>query len=214
MPIQWDEGGLPFAALDDYEGSRDLTVDWIKNDAEGQEFAAKYNSPSNVQRLAEVLALHNFSVSSQNLSWAFHRLRDSGQLAAPQAAIEPDVPRDRNGKSLTEAQIKWGEMIRWSEAASSRDIRLRRENDPTYREFYLKNLKTEMTQPIDGAIVEPTIGRAPYVDEAELKRLKQFARDFNLLPTSDAKNRFKAAFNADHETFAKDFDTCCKLQLL
>jgi hypothetical protein len=214
MPIQWDQGGRPFATLDDFEGSKDLTVDWIKNDPAGKDFAAKYASPSNVDRLAEVLELHGMVVSSQNLSWVFFRLRDSGQLTVPQAAVEPDVPRDRHGRALSAAQIAWGEMVRWSDSASSKQIEERRQTDPAYRQFFLTNLKNEMNQPIDGAAIEPTLGPAPYVDEAERKRLIQFARDFNTLSTRDAKNKFLVVYNPDCKTFSKDFDQCCKLRLL
>jgi hypothetical protein len=124
------------------------------------------------------------------------------------------VLRDRNGRALSATQINWGEMVRWSDSASSRQIEARRQTDPAYREFYLANLKKEMDQPIDGATIEPTIGPAPYVDDAERRRLIQFARDFNTLSTRDAKNKFLVVYNPDCETFSKDFDQCCKLRLL
>jgi hypothetical protein len=150
MAIQWDQGGRPFAALDDFEASHDLSKEWITNDADGQEFAVKYNSPPNVERLAEVLELHGMAVSSQNLSWCYRRLRDSGQLAAPRTPVEPDVPRDRNSKHLSDAQQRWAEMTQFSNEKSMRDINARKQKDPIFADFIRTNIRREMTQEIDG----------------------------------------------------------------
>src|SRR6267143_5507682 len=55
--------------------------------------------------------------------------------------IEPEVPKDKNGNVLSESQIAWGEMTRWSQTASSRQIEDRRRIDPAFESFYKTNLR-------------------------------------------------------------------------
>ncbi len=61
----------------------------------------------------------------------------------PELAPEPDVPRDKNGKPLSQSQIAWGEMARWSEQASSQEIKERRRTDPAFASFYRLNIERE-----------------------------------------------------------------------
>jgi hypothetical protein len=61
----------------------------------------------------------------------------------PEPAPEPEVPRDRNGKPLSPSQIAWGEMARWSEQASSQEIKERRRTDPAFASFYRLNIERE-----------------------------------------------------------------------
>ena len=57
-----------------------------------------------------------------------------------------EVPVDRNGRVLSAAQVAWGEMTRWSQTASSREIEDRRRTDPAYASFHRKNLEREMAE--------------------------------------------------------------------
>ncbi len=57
--------------------------------------------------------------------------------------IEPEVPMDRNGNPLSASQIAWGEMTRWSQTASSKQIADRRRVDPAFESFYKTNLRRE-----------------------------------------------------------------------
>jgi hypothetical protein len=57
--------------------------------------------------------------------------------------VEPEVPRDRNGNPLSASQIAWGEMTRWSQTASSKQIADRRRVDPAFESFYKTNLRRE-----------------------------------------------------------------------
>jgi len=76
-------------------------------------------------------------------------------------------PVDRNGRPLSAAQIAWGEMERWSDAASMQQVRERKRTDPAYANFVRTNFEREMDQEISGD-VRPynegnvlLVGRAP-----------------------------------------------------
>jgi hypothetical protein len=58
-------------------------------------------------------------------------------------AIEPEVPRDKNGNVLSESQIRWSSYRQWSETHSSADCKARARTDADYGLFYRKNLERE-----------------------------------------------------------------------
>jgi hypothetical protein len=166
MGIQWDAAGNPFALFDDFEGTRDLMKEWVLNDSSGQQFAARFNTPASIDKLAEVLQFHNMVISIANLTWVYERLRDSGQLITPEQEaassqiVEPDVPCGRDGRPLTSSQLEWRNFAIWANdpKTSSRDIAEKRRTSPSFNKFYIESLKREMNEtPIDGA-VEPTRG--------------------------------------------------------
>jgi hypothetical protein len=61
----------------------------------------------------------------------------------PEQQPETEVPRDKNGKPRSQSQIALGEMARWSQQASSQDIRERRRIDPAFATFYRLNIERE-----------------------------------------------------------------------
>jgi hypothetical protein len=64
-------------------------------------------------------------------------------VSVVEPVVEPEVPRDRNGNPLSASQIAWGEMTRWSQTASSKQIADRRRVDPAFESFYKTNLRRE-----------------------------------------------------------------------
>lgn len=100
------------------------------------------------------------NISTRHLTRALELLLDSGELqprVAVQAAqlSEPEEdtrPRGRDGKPLSDSQLKWQEYRTWSETASSSERRLRTQSDPGYAAYVRKAYHSEMAQEIGGAV--------------------------------------------------------------
>lgn len=152
--VLWDKAGNAYAEAGSFEGEKQLMKFWLKSEPTGHEFSEKYNLEENVIKLAEVLSLHNMVVSIPNLIWVYERLRDSGGLATPQATVEVEVPRGKDGRPLTSSQLEWRNFAIWASdpKTSSRGIAERRRTSPSFNKFYLESLKREMAQPIDGEV--------------------------------------------------------------
>jgi hypothetical protein len=129
---------------------------------------------------------------------------------------EPEVPRDKRGRPLTAAQIKWGEYQKFLSESSSAQVTERRRTDVGFREFCQHNLREQMAQEIDGAVVaqDDIRPKAPRVDDKELTRLQKFAEDFNALPAAAARKKMLAGFNPAWASFTADFEKCRALRLL
>jgi hypothetical protein len=100
------------------------------------------------------------NISIRDLTRALELLIDSGEIQ-PRVAVqateleEPEEdtrPRGRDGKVLTDSQLKWQEYRTWSETANSSERKLRTQSDPGYAAFVRKAYQAEMDQPIDGAV--------------------------------------------------------------
>ena len=83
------------------------------------------------------------NISLRNLEHALSLLIDSGEIQpkdmtqAVQLA-EPEVdnrPRGRDGKPLTDSQLKWQEYRTWSETANSSERKLRMQSDHGYASY-------------------------------------------------------------------------------
>ena len=131
------------------------------------------------------------NISVSDLTRAIELLIASGeiqhkdfQLGTPLEEPEVDTrPRGKDGKFLTEAQLKEQEYSSWSETASSSERKLRMQSDPGYATFVRKSLQAEMNQPIDGAIpVGEPKARAN-------QHLAEFARKYLVEPTQNLRPR-------------------------
>jgi hypothetical protein len=91
-------------------------------------------------------------ISRPILERALTLLIDSGKiqpknLQAAQQLEEPEVdsrPRDKNGKLLTDVQIKFGEMTRFAQTATPDAIRQRKHTDREFLAFLQSQLRKEM----------------------------------------------------------------------
>jgi hypothetical protein len=100
-------------------------------------------------------------ISAGSLERALTLLIDSGELkpkkftpAAQLSEPEEDTrPRDKNGKLLTAAQIKWSSFSRFANTASMEEVNRRKASDPEFRQFVAASLRGEMLPAEDG--VEP-----------------------------------------------------------
>jgi hypothetical protein len=111
----------------------------------------------------------------------------------PELAPEPDVPRDKNGKPLSQSQIAWGEMARWSEQASSQDIRERRRTDPAFASFYRLNIEREARETPSTQF--ELAGQSQNTRQAT-PELVAFAEEYRKTPVEKVRQLRSPAFNA------------------
>lgn len=110
-------------------------------------------------------------------------------LQTAQQLEEPEVdtrPRDKNGKLLTDAQIKFGEMTRFAETATPDAIRQRRHTDRAFADFVRHNLRLEMQSQEVGDAVTPA-GQQPTTKTRASKELIDFAQKFLKEPSANLR---------------------------
>jgi hypothetical protein len=85
---------------------------------------------------------------------------DSGAIKKrkPAEPIEPaaapaSVPTDRNGRPLSQSQIAFGEMTRWSQTATTAQVDERKRKDPAYLRFVQSSLRKEMDQGVGDSVM-------------------------------------------------------------
>ncbi len=99
----------------------------------------------------------------------------------PEVIVEPEVPTDRNGRPLSASQLAWGEMTRWSQTASSRQIEDRRRIDPAFASFYHKNLERESAGGVGDAV--ENLNQRQQVSASPAEELVAFAAEYHKTPT-------------------------------
>jgi len=107
----------------------------------------------------------------------------------PVEEAEPEVetvPVDRNGRPLSQSQIAWGEMARWSQQASSQDIRERRRTDPAFASFYRLNIERESRETES---TQFAVAGLPTGQSTASEKLQRFAKLYQELPTDRLKPR-------------------------
>jgi hypothetical protein len=145
------------------------------------------------------------------LARALELLIDSGELRPKNAAKakqleEPEEdlrPRDRNGKLLTPAQIKWSEYRQFVESggqrfnqrtgqfeatgqpASTDEINRRKQSDPEFRQYVVSSLRNELLPAQDG--VTP-LGQSQNKTRVSAD-LVEFARKYRKEPVDNLRPR-------------------------
>ena len=107
----------------------------------------------------------------------------SEELVEPEEDVRP---RDRNGRLLTEAQVKWSEYRQFAETASMAEISLRKKQDPGFANFVRKNLEREMAGGVGDAVTP--VG-TPSSRVAPTQELTDFARKYQVEPYQNLKPR-------------------------
>jgi hypothetical protein len=113
-----------------------------------------------------------------------------GQLLPEPEVIEPEVPRDKNGKPLTAAQIAWGnqqrEYAEFTNKNTSQACIARARVDEGYAKFLHNSNLQSMAHEI-GSAVTP-VGDQPEPTSAN-SELREFARRYNAAPSQNLKPR-------------------------
>jgi len=134
------------------------------------------------------------NITVRNMEQALRLLIDSGEIkprdfetATPLEEPEEDTrPRDRNGKLLTDVQIRWSEYRQFAETASMADINKRKVTDPSFASFVRKNWERQLAQPVGDAVVP--VG-TPTSRVAPTQELIDFARKYQVEPSQNLKPR-------------------------
>lgn len=134
------------------------------------------------------------NISIRYLTRALELLIASGELQPKNIAQavpleEPEVdnrPRGRDGKPLTDSQLKWQEYRTWSESASSSERKLRMQSDPGYATFVRKAYQAEMNQEIGDAV---TPSGAPTTKVRASQDLVSFVQKFHAEPSQNLRPR-------------------------
>jgi hypothetical protein len=127
-------------------------------------------------------------ISRPILERALTLLIDSGKiqpknLQAAQQLEEPEVdsrPRDKNGKLLTDVQIKFGEMTRFAQTATADAIRQRKHTDHEFLVFHQSQLRKEMAETVVGDAVSEG---QPTTKVRTSKELESFAQKYLVEPS-------------------------------
>jgi hypothetical protein len=108
-------------------------------------------------------------------------------VTEPEPEVAPErVPVDRNGRPLGASQIAWGAMARWSQQASSQDIKERRRTDPAFASFYRLNIEREARQTES---TQFAVAGQPTGQSRASERLQRFVKLYRELPTDHLKPR-------------------------
>jgi len=131
----------------------------------------------------------------------------------PERQPEPEVVRDKNGKPLSQSQIAWGEMARWSQQASSQEIKERRRMDPAFASFYRLNIEREARE------TESTQFQLAGQPGANNRRkvtpeLISFAEEYRRTPTAEVRKRRNPVFNLSAEQYNKNFEAALAAGLI
>jgi hypothetical protein len=134
------------------------------------------------------------NISIRHLTRALELLIDSGELQPKNIAqavqlAEPEEdkrPRGRDGKVLTDSQLKWQEYRTWSETANSSERKLRMQSDPGYATYVRKAYQAEMNQEIGDAV---TPAGAPTTKTRASQDLVSFVQNFHAEPSQNLRPR-------------------------
>jgi hypothetical protein len=159
----------------------------------------------------EEVTLPEFTLVARQL-WMIGELKKK-----PVAPVPVDnTPRDKNGKPLSESQLRWSEYRQFSESHSSSECRARARTDSRYRDFLHTNLVREFAeQPVGDAVV--AVGtQAVRQDKTRVtQELREFAQAYRLAPTSEVKKLSSPAMNPNgYELYRKNIDLCIAAGLI
>lgn len=197
----------------------------IKASPEWEKFVDEYGNTSQnndavLECLNKLYPAEEFTSTGQFLD-ALNVAIDAGELERKPQEPEPEpIPVDRNGRTLAPHQIAWGEMVRWSNAASSAAIKERVRTDEAYAKFHRANLRKEMDQPVgdDVTLLNPHImrdGIAPTSTAMKNERLVAFANRYRQMSSEEVRKAKRLDYNPlTARQFIKDEEACIDQNLI
>jgi hypothetical protein len=127
--------------------------------------------------------------------------------AAPPASVD-ERPRDRNGRLMSPKAQKWAEFEKWVNDAqtSSRQVDVRRNSDPEFREFYSTMLRREISStPVGDAVenlLEPQAPSKKKITGVDEEELRLWCQQYITLPMTEVRKIMSPAVSgqvvADH----------------
>jgi len=140
----------------------------------------------NIIRSGGVVRLSTIKDSAGNVLLEAGQYEFDLRPAEPEPQPELEVPRDKNGQPLSQSQIAWGEMARWSNQASSQEIKGRRRTDPAFANFYRLNIEREASETPS---TQFQLAGLPAGQATASDKLQRFAKLYQELPTDRLKPR-------------------------
>jgi hypothetical protein len=195
-----NDGEIIFSAVDDRDELVSALKEILASTSVGQDYKKNYHTKDRSDEDGEKIVAAAIQIaggpmiSSRHLQHALTLLIDSGEIQ-PRVAVqseqisepEPDTrPRGRDGKVLTESQLRYQEFRVWSEAASSDERKRRMSSDPNYASYVRKSYQAEMTHEIDGAVTPAGEPDKKIKVNAELM---DFVHRYNRTPSDAIKPR-------------------------
>jgi hypothetical protein len=181
--LQEYELGSPFWAgtenrmwVDDCKEAQDLFFEDLMATDPGKQYAAFRTSATDEQLFGYYRSsrFYGNEISVRNMAQALREMLISKSFVLPEVAeVVDNRPRGKDGRYLTEAQVAWGEMLRFSQAASAREVEARKKVDPAYAKFVAHQLRLEMKSTPIGDAVTP-VGQTETFKPAS-QALKDFA---------------------------------------
>lgn len=113
---------------------------------------------------------------------------------AQEPESEPEVSRDRNGRPLTEAQIRWSEYTKFAHEHSSRECDERAKNDAGFASFRRTNLRREMTEGGIGDSVQ-NLNAHPEMPKTPSAELVAWVAQYHRTPNEEVRKLKRADFN-------------------
>jgi hypothetical protein len=198
MISRTQDGEIVFHAIDDRDELVSALKEILTTTEIGQlykkDFYTKARADEDAEKLvsAAMQIAGGTMISSRHLEHALDLLITSGEVKTknlPQAAQleepEPDTrPRGRDGKVLTESQLRYQEYRVWSETASSDERKRRMSSDPNYASYVRKAYQAEMDQEIGGSVTP--LGQ-PTKKARTSKDIEAFAQKFLVEPSSNLR---------------------------
>lgn len=106
---------------------------------------------------------------------------------------EPEGLRDKNGKPLSEAQIRWSEYRKFAESHSMKECRERSRTDAGFASFVEKNLQREMA----GGVGDEgqNLNARPQTTKQITPELQAWAIEYRNTPNQRVRQLCRADFN-------------------
>ncbi len=155
----------------------------------------------------------NGHASLNQLSIALENLLLSGEvkpletgdvpLDEPKPEEVDTTPRDKNGRPLSESQLKWREFRQFADSASMSEISLRKRSDPEFANFVRKNMEREMSQPIGDAVENMSANQVPQKSGVPAD-VRAFASRYPRMSVAELKRLLSPATNPDGPAAARE----------
>jgi hypothetical protein len=178
-----------------FESNREFGREVFRT-AVGQEFLNTFESDDDTPRIL-LGAAHKLNPAATHITTsmvvsALKILMTKANCPFKRKVVEPEPapvvdtrPRDKHGKLLTDAQIRWSQYTKFSNEATYEQRKEKIRTDPEYASFVRVNLHREMNSaPVDGALEPPSHEASP----AEWEELQDFAQAFLQSPNRKPVN--------------------------
>jgi hypothetical protein len=129
----------------------------------------------------------------------------------PVVELEPEIPRDKNGKILSPSQLAWKEHGEYAQANSVKDCRARAQTDASFKKFMESSYRLEMQKKIDGAVIDTR----PEPTTKVTSQLREFAAIYMRTPADQVRGLMSPVINpAGYVEYRKNVNDAAEANLI